>query len=309
MKQLFILLLVLAYYSSSYAQSKKEEIQILNHRIDSLKIVYANEKDFLTNEIHVLKTNVLELHSKLNITDSLKIANITANALLTIQINELITDVNELETKLNYSEQNLAETKERNKILKRNYEDVNQTRLLDSLKYTHEIDYYIEKIDKVYDSINQSKLYLSNWFMKNLNISIPDVHIEELVIQDLSEEIKSQLLESEFWLANVQVVELTNANQVLKLDLSDENYVKRLFLSSNYLIVSYHLTFGSDGHSLLIDLKQMNSTFLEGLLVTEIDIKGDLIVEKDYYDDEGHVWETGSYDIKSQRYRMLSKEH
>jgi hypothetical protein len=145
--------------------------------------------------------------------------------------------------------------------------------------------------------------------MRNLNISIPNISSEQLTIPDLSEEIKTELLEQEYWLAKVKATETDYIKQGLKLDLSDENYDKRLFLSSDYLIVSYHLTAGSDGHSILIDLKQMTSTFLESLFVNEIDSNGNLIVEKDYYDDEGHVWETGSYNIKTESYRMLSKEH
>jgi hypothetical protein len=145
--------------------------------------------------------------------------------------------------------------------------------------------------------------------MRNLNISIPNASAIQTTIPDLSNEVKTELLEQEYWLANVKVTEIDYIKQGIKLDLSDENYVKRLFLNSDYLIVSYHLTAGSDGHSILIDLKQMTSTFLESLFVNEIDSNGSLIVEKDYYDDEGHVWETGSYDVKSQRYRMISKEH
>jgi hypothetical protein len=145
--------------------------------------------------------------------------------------------------------------------------------------------------------------------MRNLNISIPNASAIQTTIPDLSNEVKTELLEQEYWLANVKVTEIDNIKQGIKLDLSDENYDKRLFLSSDYLIVSYHLTAGSDGHSILIDLKQMTSTFLESLFVNEIDSNGSLIVEKDYYDDEGHVWETGSYDVKSQRFRMISKEH
>lgn len=275
MKQLFILLIIHSYLSTVIAQSKKEEIQILNQRIDSLKIVHLNEKDILTNEIEGLKVKV-----------------------------------NELQTRLNHSEKNLTETKELQNQTKRNYDKIKNTIFLDSIKYTNEIDQYIQKVNKIYDSIHQRKLLLSNWFLRNLNISLPNIiYSEQFTLPDLSEAIKIELLEQEYWLANVKVTESNYTKQGLKLDLSDENYVKRLFLSSDYLIVSYHLTAGSDGHSILIDLKQMNSTFLEGLLVNEIDFKGDLIVEKDYYDDEGHVWETGSYDVKSESYRMISKEH
>lgn len=270
MKQYFISLILVVIYNFSSAQSKKEEIQLLNQRIDSLKTAHINENALLNNQIAILKGNL-----------------------------------NELQTKLNTSENQLTETKELHNQTKRNYDKIKNTRFLDSIKYTNEVDQYIQQVNKIYDSINQRKLFLSNWFLRNLNISLPNIICsEQLIIQDLNEAIKKELLEQEYWLANVKVTESNYTNQRLKLDLSDENYVKRLFLSSDYLIVSYHLTAGSDGHSFLIDLKQMNSIFLEGLLVNEIDFKGNLIVEKDYYDDEGHVWETGSYDVKSESYRM-----
>jgi hypothetical protein len=145
--------------------------------------------------------------------------------------------------------------------------------------------------------------------MRNLSISIPHSSSVQFIVPELSDEVKTALLEPEYWLANVNVTESNYMKQGLKLDLSDDNYVKRLFLNSDYLIVSYHLTAGSDGHSILIDLKQMKSTFLEGLIVNEIDFKGDLIVEKDYYDSEGHVWETGIYDVQSHSYQFIKKEH
>ncbi|MEN9972616.1 MAG: hypothetical protein RIS20_963 [Bacteroidota bacterium] len=274
MKQYFILLLLLIIYNFSSAQSKKEEIQLLNQRIDSLKTAHINE-----------------------------------NALLNNQIVELRANISELQTKLNTSENQLAEIKELHHQTKRNYDKIKNARFLDSIKYTNEIDQYVKKVNKIYDSIHQSKLFLSNWFMRNLNISIPNISSEQLTIPDLSNEIKTELLVQEYWLANVKVTDIDNIKQGLKLDLGDENFVKRLFLNSDYLIVSYHLTAGSDGHSILIDLKQMTSTFLEGLLVNEIELNGNLIVEKDYYDEEGHVWETGSYDIKNESYRMIRKEH
>jgi hypothetical protein len=274
MKQHFIFLILLVIYNFSSAQSKKEEIQLLNQLIDSLKIAYTAENARLTNQIHDLRANI-----------------------------------SELQTKLNTTEKKLTETKDLQSQTKRNYDNIKNTRFLDSIKYTNEIDQYVKKVNKIYDSIHQSKLFLSNWFMRNLNISIPNASAIQTTIPDLSNEVKTELLEQEYWLANVKVTEIDNIKQGIKLDLSDENYDKRLFLSSDYLIVSYHLTAGSDGHSILIDLKQMTSTFLESLFVNEIDSNGSLIVEKDYYDDEGHVWETGSYDVKSQRYRMISKEH
>jgi|688.fasta_scaffold31772_2 hypothetical protein len=274
MKQHFIFLILLVIYNFSSAQSKKEEIQLLNQLIDSLKIAYTAENARLTNQIHDLRANV-----------------------------------NELQSRLNTTENKLTETKDLQSQTKRNYDNIKNTRFLDSIKYTNEIDQYVKKVNKIYDSIHQSKLFLSNWFMRNLNISIPNASAIQTTIPDLSNEVKTELLEQEYWLANVKVTEIDYIKQGIKLDLSDENYVKRLFLNSDYLIVSYHLTAGSDGHSILIDLKQMTSTFLESLFVNEIDSNGSLIVEKDYYDDEGHVWETGSYDVKSQRYRMISKEH
>ena len=274
MKHHFIFLILLVIYNFSSAQSKKEELQLLNQRIDSLKIAYTAENARLTNQIHDLRANI-----------------------------------SELQTKLNTTEKKLTETKDLQSQTKRNYDNIKNTRFSDSIKYTNEIDQYVKKVNKIYDSIHQSKLFLSNWFMRNLNISIPNASAIQTTIPDLSNEVKTELLEQEYWLANVKVTEIDNIKQGIKLDLSDENYDKRLFLSSDYLIVSYHLTAGSDGHSILIDLKQMTSTFLESLFVNEIDSNGSLIVEKDYYDDEGHVWETGSYDVKSQRYRMISKEH
>jgi hypothetical protein len=34
-----------------------------------------------------------------------------------------------------------------------------------------------------------------------------------------------------------------------------------------------------------------------------------LYVDKDYYDDQGHVWEVGEYNIVTGAYKFLSKDH
>lgn len=64
MKHHFIFLIFLVAYNFSFAQSKKEEIQILNQRIDSLKFVHAIEKDFYDDEGNVWEAGSYDIKSK-----------------------------------------------------------------------------------------------------------------------------------------------------------------------------------------------------------------------------------------------------
>jgi hypothetical protein len=78
MKKTILLILTLAVFQSSFAQNKKEQIEILNNRVDSLKIAFQNESSIKKNEIDKLESNNKELEVQKN-NLQLKIADLNAS--------------------------------------------------------------------------------------------------------------------------------------------------------------------------------------------------------------------------------------
>jgi hypothetical protein len=66
MKKTILLILTLAMVKFSFAQNKKEQIEILNNRVDSLKIAFQNENSIKKIEIEKLENNSKDLEVQKN---------------------------------------------------------------------------------------------------------------------------------------------------------------------------------------------------------------------------------------------------
>ena len=66
MKKTILLVLILALDKFSFAQNKKEQIEILNNRVDSLKIAFQNENSIKKNEIDKLENTNKDLELQKN---------------------------------------------------------------------------------------------------------------------------------------------------------------------------------------------------------------------------------------------------
>jgi hypothetical protein len=246
-----------------FSQSKKEQILILNNRIDSL----INSNRMLRHEIDSM-TTVIKGKSQ--------------------QIKDCSHDL----SKSHFD-----------------FEQLQQVRKSDSISHLAEIEKHIKVYKALRDSLKQSAENLSKWINKNLNILIPEEINNFKIVSDLTPNIKETLLQTEYWLKTKQVQEIKNNGFYISINLSDDDYSKKLFISNKYLIVSYHLTMGSEGGSILIDLNTMKETSLPGYYISSMESDFIIKVEKDYYDKNGHVWEYGTYNIQTGVYKFISKEY
>jgi hypothetical protein len=78
MKKTILLILALAMVKFSFAQNKKEQIEILNNRVDSLKIAFQNENSIKKIEIEKLESTSKDLEVQKN-NLQLKIADLNAS--------------------------------------------------------------------------------------------------------------------------------------------------------------------------------------------------------------------------------------
>lgn len=162
-------------------------------------------------------------------------------------------------------------------------------------------------------------IYLVNWLVRNLKIedlkliknetiSIGDPEVYQ---KDLDKQIFKLLMQSQ-WLGMIKKPInkkdiSSDSNFVLSVDLSTDMYSKKLLICEKYLIITYHLPMGSDGSSILYEFASGKIIELPEMYVISVKKSNEIMVEKDYYDD-GHVWETGIYNINNKSYKTLSVE-
>jgi len=159
---------------------------------------------------------------------------------------------------------------------------------------------------------------LRNWALRNLKIQLPTRVGKAVIPQnikynaDLTPEILQELT-SEWWLGpdgiTKPVFEYFSGYLSMRYSLDDDGVIKWLLLNNHYMVLSYHLSAGSEGDALLIDLETMKMEHLSGYNVGKFKSEHVLYVDKDYYDDQGHVWEVGEYNIVTGAYKFLSKDH
>ena len=162
-------------------------------------------------------------------------------------------------------------------------------------------------------------IHLVNWLVRNLKIEgLELIKYEEIRIgnpevyqKDLTKKT-SELLMQPQWLGEIKKSInrkdiYSDSNFVLFIDLSTDMYNKKLLFSEKYLIITYHLPMGSDGHSILYEFASGKIIELPEMYIISVNKNNEFIVSKDYYD-EGHVWETGIYNVDNKSYKTLFTE-
>jgi hypothetical protein len=152
---------------------------------------------------------------------------------------------------------------------------------------------------------------IAAWAAKNLGVDLKDETFEKAGITDRSKfaadidpKMKRDLFDP-FFLGDREKGEVTVEPGVVKVDLSTGD-MKYLFITEHYIIISAHLSMGNNGGSLLYNLdtrklERLNMN-VEGFLEPHL-----LDVWFDYYEDT-HVWEYGTYDIRTKKYTKIRKE-
>jgi hypothetical protein len=99
------------------------------------------------------------------------------------------------------------------------------------------------------------------------------------------------------------------------INLSTDVYSKNLILTDDFLIISYHVDLGSEGESIVYNFKT-KQFYGSDFYAIELTSKSEILVENDYYDSrdindpkyEGHIFETGTYNLLSNKYTFITKE-
>jgi hypothetical protein len=161
---------------------------------------------------------------------------------------------------------------------------------------------------------NSTESTISQWIGDNLNLVVPNTYFNAETVsynssygKDLSKQIRTTLSEEE-WIGKTAVKEIKSDKGFVVVNLADEDYSKRIFITNHFIIISCHASAGSEGSSMVVDLDNMKAVLLEEMTVNSIDSNDEITVGKDYYDDEGHIWEIGKYNLKTKEYTFVSKE-
>jgi hypothetical protein len=262
----------------SYSQNKKEQIPSFKSDIDSLnQVIFKNEKIF---------QDQLDLSRK--VSEDLKKQNLSLND----KIKMLQSEINQLKSELSILERD-------NTNLKTNI---------------FNLELEIEKFKKV---------DLANWLKNNLKFNVESSKIANNTIElnsyrnDISSELKNELNEGGFgyWnLENDSIVEVVNEKAGIIFDLTNNDLNKHLVLTADFIIISYY-TWPNEFSSLIynISIQKMESYDFE---VTGLISYNLLKVFKGYYDKreindskyEGHIFETGSFNLLDGKYTFISKD-
>lgn len=162
---------------------------------------------------------------------------------------------------------------------------------------------------------------ITDWLKTNFLVEIPPAARLNCTFNclnydgSLAEPIRKEFSE-EYWLGTYQFNEAESLEDGIILDLGTDDLSKTMVLTEDFFTVSYHPMMGSDGQTLIYNFKTGETKLDSEIYVIRILSPDELLVGKDYYDSrdvedpayEGHIFETGSYNLKTGEYIFLEKE-
>lgn len=186
------------------------------------------------------------------------------------------------------------------------------------------IDSLESELIKLKKELNELKVDESDvrlWLTNNLNLIIPDdkqlnpsfdlSNYTGNLCQPIIDELKE-----EFWMGMYEVNEIISTEFGIIIDLGSFDLSKTLILTKDYFIVSFHTIIGDNGQALIYSFKERTSSINGEIYAWDIISPTELMVGKDYYDSrniedpdyEGHIFETGSYNLETGEYTFIGKE-
>lgn len=206
MKKTIFLIFTLVLVKLSFAQNKKEQIEILNNRVDSLKIAFQNENSIKKNEIDKLENTNKDLELQKNNLE-INIADLNAsisefklgNYLLKDSLNVCLKNIIELDSNNKICLLKMAELNAQNSnkdVV--NYRDNFDTKSLFQLRNNFDakhkitlVDYYLHFINCVIaeDIISENKLtdISKENLVKLIDKNISDYGFENLLLSSINE--------------------------------------------------------------------------------------------------------------------------
>ena len=203
LKKINFLILTLSIAQLCYAQNKKEQIEILKNRVDSLSSTIQNENSIKKNEIEKLESKNKDLEIQKN-NLQLKIADLNASYSEIKQSNYKLNDNLDLCLKnfinLDSINKNLLlsivklNSQNSNKFVV-NYRDIYDTKSLFQLRNNIEGKYKITLVDYYSHFINCA--IAEDIIRENKNINIPKENLVKLIDKNISDyEIENLLISS-----------------------------------------------------------------------------------------------------------------
>lgn len=157
-----------------------------------------------------------------------------------------------------------------------------------------------------------------NYLIKKENNSSIESEKSLLDVEDFPIEIQKEL-ENEYWLGNLGTLSLTNIQQnkfgviltMSKGKESDNETIKKILVTDNYLIISYAIGFHEERSFIYSKITKehfITEDFTDNI-INETTIK----VFRDYYDSrnpnspryKGHIFEVGEYNLINRRYKKI----
>lgn len=168
---------------------------------------------------------------------------------------------------------------------------------------------------------NAKKNDLSKWLKNNLNIIIDKDSLVNHGLNltayttELSNEFKVEIGE-DYWLGLYSLNNIKIKKNGIVCSLSTDDYSKFLILTEKFIIISYHVSFGTDGQTIIYNLSNKSYYVGDNFMAYGLISSNILEVEKDYFDRrdvddpnyEGHIVEYGSYNLLTEEYKFISKD-
>ena len=278
MKNIILLFVSFLIFLPAYSQTKKEQISSLKSDIDSLnQVIIKNEKVF-QEQLELSRKDREDLTKQ--------------NQSLNDKIKMLHDEINQLKLELSAL-------------------DRDKTNLKTNI---FNLELELEKFKKV---------DLADWLKNNLKFNVESSKIAYNTLDltsyrnDISTELKNELNEGGFgyWnLENDSIIEVVNEKAGIIFDLTKDHVNKHLFLTADFIIISYY-TWPNEFSSLIYNISSKKMEYYD-FEVTGLISYNFLEVFKGYYDKreindpkyEGHIFETGSFNLLDGKYTFISKD-
>lgn len=160
----------------------------------------------------------------------------------------------------------------------------------------------------------------SDWLRTNLNLELPENTTidEQFNLKNyalpLPDSIRA-MYKTEEWIGDLDIYEIESTEDGIVLVLNSDDS-KIILLTENYIVIGFHGIVGSYKQTLIYGFEEEKTWLNYQVFGFGIFAKDVLRVGKDYYDSRdvedpeyvGHIFETGTFDLKTMEYSFLSYE-
>ena len=269
MKKIIFLIFTLVLVKLSFAQNKKEQIEILNNRVDSLKIAFQNENSIKKNEIDKLENTNKDLEVQKN-NLQLKIADLNAS------ISEFKLSNYLLKDSLNVCLKNIIELDSNNKTCLLKMAELNaQNSNKDVVNYRDNFDTKsLFQLRNNFDA--KHKISLVDYYSHFINCSIAEDIIRENKLTDISKENLVKLIDDNISDYEIEDLLLSSTNELDSITaalnkLAYDQFRKEVIVANYGLYMSYDFSKLEKGTYLLtVNMSGTGSSFNSKMLTNRL---------------------------------------